>query len=115
MSLLLLDKFISRPDLARPLATSTARSKDISFGELSEPSKKIITKIEEIAKKRDLTMSQVALAWSLSKPFISAPIVGTTKLEQLDELVKGCDVELTVEEIKEIDELYQATKVFGHG
>jgi len=102
-------------DLARPLSTSTARSKDISFGELSDPSKQIISKIEEIAKKRDLTMSQVALAWSISKPFISAPIIGTTKLEQLDELIKGCEVELSAEEIKSIDELYQASKIFGHG
>lgn len=59
-------------------------------------------------------MSQVALAWSISKPFISAPIVGTTKLEQLDELIKGCDIELSAEEIKEIDDLYEPTKIVGH-
>jgi len=104
----------SRSELARPLSVSTARSKNIDFIKLTEASKSIVSKVEEIAKKRDLTMSQVALAWSISKPFISAPIIGTTKLEQLDELIKGCEVELSPEEIKEIDDLYEATAIFGH-
>lgn len=59
-------------------------------------------------------MSQVALAWAISKPFITAPIVGTTKLEQLDELIKGCEMTLSPEEVKEIDALYEPTKVVGH-
>ena len=59
-------------------------------------------------------MAQVALAWSLSKPFISAPIVGTTSLDKLDDLVKGCEVELTAEEIKEIDDEYKTQSVIGH-
>jgi len=59
-------------------------------------------------------MAQVALAWSLSKPFITAPIVGTTSLDKLDDLIKGCDVELTAEEIKEIDDEYKTQSVIGH-
>lgn len=95
------------------MSGETARSKGRDAN-LSEASQKIVRKVEEIAKKRELTMSQVALAWSISKPFISAPIVGTTKLEQLDELIKGCDVTLSPEEIKEIDELYQSQGIVGH-
>ncbi len=45
-------------------------------------------------------MAQVALAWSFSKPFVDAPIIGTTSLEKLEDLIKGCEVELTEEEIK---------------
>jgi len=59
-------------------------------------------------------MAQVALAWSLSKPFISAPIVGTTSLDKLDDLVKGCEVELSAEEIKEIDDEYRTQSIIGH-
>jgi aryl-alcohol dehydrogenase-like predicted oxidoreductase len=59
-------------------------------------------------------MAQVALAWSLSKPFITAPIVGTTSLDKLDDLIKGCEVELSAEEIKEIDEEYKTQCVIGH-
>jgi len=44
-------------------------------------------RIEEIAKKRGISMAQVALAWSLSKDFISAPIVGTTSLQNLEDLI----------------------------
>jgi aryl-alcohol dehydrogenase-like predicted oxidoreductase len=70
--------------------------------------------VETIAKKRDISMAQVALAWSLSKPFITAPIVGTTSLDKLDDLIKGCEVELTAEEIKEIDDEYKTQSVIGH-
>jgi aryl-alcohol dehydrogenase-like predicted oxidoreductase len=70
--------------------------------------------VETIAKKRNISMAQVALAWSLSKPFITAPIVGTTSLDKLDDLIKGCEVELTAEEIKEIDDEYKTQSVIGH-
>lgn len=59
-------------------------------------------------------MAQVALAWSLSKPFITAPIVGTTSLDKLDDLIKGCEVELSAEEVKEIDDEYKTQSVIGH-
>lgn len=79
-------------------------------------------------------MAQVALAWSLSKPFISAPIVGTTSLDKLKDLVgtffapyrasksvfrldnsaAGIHVKLTEEEIKTIDDLYRSRAVEGH-
>jgi aryl-alcohol dehydrogenase-like predicted oxidoreductase len=70
--------------------------------------------VETIAKKRNISMAQVALAWSLSKPFITAPIVGTTSLDKLDDLIKGCEVELSAEEIKEIDDEYKTQSVIGH-
>jgi aryl-alcohol dehydrogenase-like predicted oxidoreductase len=70
--------------------------------------------VETIAKKRNISMAQVALAWSLSKPFITAPIVGTTSSDKLDDLIKGCEVELSTEEIKEIDEEYKTQSVIGH-
>lgn len=43
--------------------------------------------VGQIAQKRGLSMAQVALAWSLSKPYITAPIIGSTRLEALDELI----------------------------
>ena len=59
-------------------------------------------------------MAQVALAWSCSKPFVDAPIVGTTSLEKLEDLVKGCSLELKEEETKAIDDLYEPGPVSGH-
>ena len=43
--------------------------------------------VEEIAKKKDVTMAQIAVAWSLATPGVTAPIVGTTKLENLKEII----------------------------
>ncbi|KIO23181.1 hypothetical protein M407DRAFT_215292, partial [Tulasnella calospora MUT 4182] len=70
--------------------------------------------VAEIAQKRGISMAQVALAWSLSKPYVTAPIVGTTSTEKLKDLVAGVHVELT-EEIKSIDELYKPrSSITGH-
>ncbi|KAG8907352.1 hypothetical protein FRB99_004599 [Tulasnella sp. 403] len=75
---------------------------------------KINERVAEIAKKRGVSMAQVALAWSLSKPFVTAPIVGTTSVDKLKDLVQGVHLKLTAEEIKAIDELYQPRPVVGH-
>jgi aryl-alcohol dehydrogenase-like predicted oxidoreductase len=56
----------------------------------------------------------VSLAWSLSKPFITAPIVGLSKKERVDEAIQAIEFKLTEEEIKSIDDLYQPKKVIGH-
>ncbi|KAG9043998.1 hypothetical protein FS837_008918 [Tulasnella sp. UAMH 9824] len=71
-------------------------------------------RVSEIAKKRGISMAQVALAWSLSKPFVSAPIVGTTSIDKLKDLVEGVHVALTEEEVKSIDELYRPRAIVGH-
>ncbi|KAG9043999.1 hypothetical protein FS837_008919 [Tulasnella sp. UAMH 9824] len=70
--------------------------------------------VAEIAENRGVSMAQVALAWSLSKPFVSAPIVGTTSLDKLKDLVEGVRVKLTEEEIKAIDDLYRPRAISGH-
>ncbi|KAG9046859.1 hypothetical protein FS837_003525 [Tulasnella sp. UAMH 9824] len=81
--------------------------KDAWLGDINE-------RVAEIAQKRGITMAQVALAWSLSKPFVTAPIVGTTSIEKLKDLVAGVHVKLTEEEIKSIDEPYRARAITGH-
>ncbi|KAG9017565.1 hypothetical protein FRB90_000770 [Tulasnella sp. 427] len=74
----------------------------------------INAKVAEISEKRGISMAQVALAWSLSKPFVSAPIVGTTSLDKLKDLVEGVSVKLTEDEVKSIDELYRPRAISGH-
>lgn len=115
------DPYLSRPQLtksvlARPYTEdkNTDRSKELSFGAPSAATQAIIAKIEEIAKKRDIPMSHVAFAWSVSKPFVTAPIIGTTKMEQLKDMIDAVQVELTKEEEESIDKLYEPTKTFGH-
>ncbi|KAI0798458.1 Aldo/keto reductase [Irpex lacteus] len=74
----------------------------------------IIKRVEELAKKKSVTMAQVAVAWTLSKDSVTAPIVGTTKLQNLEEIIAAIDIKLTDEEIESLEEPYQPTKVFGH-
>ncbi|KAG0693699.1 aryl-alcohol dehydrogenase [Suillus ampliporus] len=73
-----------------------------------------INRVEELAKKKGITMAQVAIAWILTKDGVSAPIVGTTSLEKLKDIIAGLDVKLTVEEIKYLEEEYKPTAVIGH-
>ncbi|KAG9017559.1 hypothetical protein FRB90_000764 [Tulasnella sp. 427] len=70
-------------------------------------------RVAQIAGKHGVSMAQVALAWSLSKPFISAPIIGTTSLDKLKDLVAGVSLTLTEEEIKMIDEPYRSRAIAG--
>lgn len=48
--------------------------------------------VGKIAEKRGISMAQAALAWSLSKPYVTAPIIGSTRMEALDELIGGCGI-----------------------
>ncbi|CAE6354518.1 unnamed protein product [Rhizoctonia solani] len=59
-------------------------------------------------------MAQVALAWCLSKDAVTAPVVGTSNLKNLEDLIGGLDVRLSEEEVKELEEryVYQAIQAF---
>jgi aryl-alcohol dehydrogenase-like predicted oxidoreductase len=66
----------------------------------------IIDRLVELAAKKHVTPSQVALAWLLSKPEISSPIVGATKLSHLEDAIEATKLVLTAEDIKFLEELY---------
>jgi aryl-alcohol dehydrogenase (NADP+) len=68
----------------------------------------------QIAKAHNATGSQVALAWILSKPYVTAPIIGASKLEHLDQSIAALEIKLAPEEIKSLEELYQPHPVLGH-
>lgn len=57
------------------------------FSDPAVAKQRINEAIEQIAEKRGISMAQVALAWSLSKEYITAPIVGTTSLDKLKDLL----------------------------
>jgi 1-deoxyxylulose-5-phosphate synthase len=62
--------------------------------------------VETVARERGVTMAQVALAWHFSKPEVTAPIVGATKLHHLDDALGALDIELTNEEIERLERAY---------
>lgn len=70
--------------------------------------------IEKIAKARGYTMAQIATAWVLSNPHVTAPIVGSTKIDSIKELVQATHIKLTEDEIKSISEPYRPRGILGH-
>ncbi|KAG1881123.1 NADP-dependent oxidoreductase domain-containing protein [Suillus subluteus] len=93
--------------LARPLGTETTRSNSrkgtILKKNLSSADTTIINRVEELAKKKNCKMSQIALAWVASK--VSSPIVGISSIQRLQESIIE-EIELTPEEIKYMEELH---------
>jgi len=59
-------------------------------------------------------MAIVSIAWSLSKDFMTAPIIGMSKIERVEEAVKAIEFELTKEEVESIDRLYEPKNIIGH-
>jgi aryl-alcohol dehydrogenase-like predicted oxidoreductase len=74
----------------------------------------IIDAVQRIAKQRGISAARISLAWLLSKPEVTAPIVGATKLSHLDDAIGALDVELSAEEIKELEAPYSPHPVLGH-
>ncbi|TCD64922.1 hypothetical protein EIP91_003419 [Steccherinum ochraceum] len=108
---------LARGLLTRPLAEdNSVRSKSDSM--LSEfqgaGNAEIIKRVEELAKKRGVTMAQIAVAWSLGFPGVTAPVVGTTNLKNLKEIIDAVDIKLTEDEMKYLQEPYVAQGVLGH-
>ncbi|KAH9975561.1 Aldo keto reductase [Lactifluus volemus] len=72
----------------------------------------IVNRVEEISKKRGISMAQVSLAWSLTH--VTAPVIGSTSIKNLEDLINGTEVTLTEEEIRYLEEPYKARSVMGH-
>jgi aryl-alcohol dehydrogenase (NADP+) len=68
----------------------------------------------EVAKAHNASGPQIALAWMLNKPHITAPIIGASKMEHLDQSIAALEIKLAPEEIKHLEELYQPHPVLGH-
>ena len=75
----------------------------------------IVKRTQEVAEQRGVAPAQVALAWLLAQPAITAPIIGATKLEHLEQAVDAVDVVLSEDERAYLEQLYRPQPVAGHG
>jgi aryl-alcohol dehydrogenase (NADP+) len=73
----------------------------------------MVDKISAVAKRLGVSNAQVSLAWLLQQPGVTAPIIGASKLDQLEELVKALSLKLGEEEIRELKEPYRPHPVLG--
>ena len=67
----------------------------------------IAARVGEVAARHDCSPAQVALAWLLDKPEVAAPVVGVSRLAQLDDLVAACDIHLDPADVAYLEELYR--------
>jgi aryl-alcohol dehydrogenase-like predicted oxidoreductase len=74
----------------------------------------VAERAQEIAQELPASGSQVALAWLLHKPHITAPILGATKLEHLDQSIAALEIKLSQEQIQRLEEPYRPHPVLGH-
>jgi len=110
---------LARGRLARPWQTeSTKRYETDQFGKIlysqtEETDRLVVDRLGRISEQRGASRVQVALAWMLSKPAITAPIVGATKPHHLSDAAVALSLRLTPEEIASLEELYTPHPVVG--
>jgi aryl-alcohol dehydrogenase (NADP+) len=107
---------LARGRLTRDWDESTSRSQTDEFGKtLYNPAsdKTIVERVASLAESRGVPRAQVALAWLLSKPVVTSPIVGVTKMAHLDDAIAAVDLELADDEIASLEEPYTPHPVVG--
>ncbi|MEN9717187.1 MAG: hypothetical protein RIQ99_65 [Pseudomonadota bacterium] len=110
---------LARGRLTRPWGETTTRSEGDGFGKMlyartEESDCRVVDSVADLAKVRGVPMAQVALAWVLAKAEVTAPIVGVTKLGQLEDALAALDLALSGEEIAALEVAYVPHPVQGH-
>jgi aryl-alcohol dehydrogenase-like predicted oxidoreductase len=109
---------LARGRLTRESNETSSRMATDEFGktlyaDTEDADRKIVERVSQLATRRGVPRAQVALAWMVQKPFITAPIVGATKPHHLDDAVASLSLNLTPEEIASLEEPYVPHPVVG--
>jgi aryl-alcohol dehydrogenase-like predicted oxidoreductase len=95
-------------------STKRAESDEYARKLYDHPSDMVVVEaVRKVASSRGVPPARVALAWLLSKPVVVAPIIGATKMDHLNDAIAALDIELTAEEIKQLEAPYQPHAVRG--
>ena len=95
----------------------TTRASTDSFGDslyVPDVDFDVVDRVREVAAERGESAARIALAWLLHKPAVTAPIVGATKLEHLEDALAAVDLSLSDDEIARVEELYVPHRISGH-
>jgi aryl-alcohol dehydrogenase-like predicted oxidoreductase len=109
---------LARGRLTRDWNATTNRMETDEFGKTlyiatEDSDRQIVQRVGEIATQRGVTRAQVALAWMVQKPFITAPIIGASKAHHLDDAVAALSLNLTSDEITALEEQYTPRSLAG--
>ncbi|MGH7284186.1 MAG: aldo/keto reductase [Polyangiaceae bacterium] len=102
------------PDAKPTTRYETDRFTKVVYSKMEEADREVIHAVDELAKKRKLPHAQVALAWILQANGVTAPIVGATKMQHLEDAVAALDVSLSKEEIEALEAPYVPHPIAGH-
>ena len=110
---------LARGRLARPWDAETERTRTDNFGKtlydkMVDADRAIIEEVGKIAAERDVPRAQVALAWMLRKPGVTAPIVGASKPGHLTDAVSALEITLSDDETERLEAPYVPHPVKGH-
>jgi aryl-alcohol dehydrogenase-like predicted oxidoreductase len=110
---------LARGRLTRPWDSASARAETDDFGrslyaKTADADRKVVEAVAAVADRRGVPMARVALAWVLKQSPVSAPIVGATKLEQLDDAVAALALDLSADDIATLEAPYVPHAVVGH-
>ncbi len=107
---------LARGRLTRPWDAATARSETDDFGRslYQDEDAEIVARTLELAERLGASPAQVALAWVLANPAVTAPIVGATKPQHLADAIAAVDLDLSEEDITALEEPYRPHPIAGH-
>jgi aryl-alcohol dehydrogenase (NADP+) len=74
----------------------------------------VVEAVHGVATRLGRPMAQVAIAWILSRPAVTAPIIGATRMEHLEGAVKALDITLEPADVKAMEDAYRPHRVLGH-
>jgi len=96
---------------------STARSQNDGFAKemyYSDDDFAVVDAVADVAKQRGVSAAQVACAWVLQAPGVTAPIIGATKPQHLKELIAAVDLKLSDEDVAALEKPYRPHGILGH-
>jgi aryl-alcohol dehydrogenase-like predicted oxidoreductase len=96
------------------LRSETDQIQKLKYDAAAESDRPVVERVAEIAQKRGVSRTHIALAWLLQKEPVTAPIIGATKIAHLAEAVGALSVKLTLEEVAYLEELYVPHRIVGH-
>jgi aryl-alcohol dehydrogenase-like predicted oxidoreductase len=109
---------LARGRLTRAWDEQTERTQTDAFGKTlyvaPEADRRVVDAVATIAAARKVPKAQIALAWMLSKPFVTAPIIGASKAGHLDDALAALSLSLSAEEIDALETHYVPHAVSGH-
>ena len=108
---------LARGFFAHQEGAQTRRSETDEFGKRTYQSSDEVAVAEaaaKVAKRRGITSTQIACAWILQAPGVTAPIIGATKAHHLKELFEAVEIELTAEEVDQLEKPYRPHPILGH-